>query len=83
MNASGEAASFLDVGFGGLTPDQVGVRCIGQASGDRLLDAVLHVEESFGAPLSGQERLVARIVIGSQQVRGLRIGARNHDGWNA
>ena len=31
--------------------------------GHCLLDAVLHVEETFGAPLSGEERLITRVVI--------------------
>ena len=80
VDAFREAAGFLDVGLGGLAPDQVGVRRIGQASGDRLFDAVLHVEEPLGAALTGQERLIARVVIGGQQVRGLRVGACDQDG---
>ena len=37
-------------------------------------------EEAFGRPLAGQERLVALVDVGGDQLRALRIGAGDEDG---
>ena len=41
MDAFGEGACELEVGLGALNPDQVGVRRVGEPSGDDRLDQVL------------------------------------------
>ena len=45
--------------------------------------AVLEAEEAFGRPLAGQERLVALVDVGGDQLRALRVRAGDEDGRNA
>ena len=64
-----------EVGRPGLAPDQVGVRGVGDAAGDRRLDAVPHPEEALGRPLTGAELAVALVHVARQQLRPEGIGA--------
>ena len=56
-----EATGLVEVWGRGLTPDQVGVRRVGQAAADRGLEARAGVEEALGRALAGQERAVALV----------------------
>jgi hypothetical protein len=44
--------------------------------------AIACAVEALGGALAGQELLVVRVVVAGQQVRGFRVGARNHEGRN-
>ena len=61
-----------------LTPDQVGIRSVGEAARNGGVDAAANAEESFRGPFSGDELAVARIDVAGQQMRAVGIGAR-HD----
>ena len=75
----GEAARFLQVGRGGLAPDEVGVRRIGEAAADRLVQALAAFMEAFHGALAGQEGLVVVVDVRGDQARALGIGARDDD----
>ena len=65
----------VEIRLGGLTPDEVGVRRIGQAAGDCLIEPLSHPEEALSGPFSGAEALVTRVDIGCEQIRTVGIGA--------
>jgi hypothetical protein len=81
VDALGELARLADVGLGRLAPDQIGVRRIGQAALDGILDAALDVVEAFvGAVLAQDERLIALVDIAGDQLRRVGVGARHDQG---
>ena len=50
MDARGELARFLEIGLGGLAPDEIRIRRIRAAARDRLREARLDGEESLAGP---------------------------------
>ena len=64
MDRLGELARELQVGLAGLAPHQVGVRRVGQAAADRLVEAVAGLVEAFDRALAGDERLVVGVDVG-------------------
>src|SRR5471032_1351849 len=83
LDRFGKAASFVQVRLGGFAPDQVGVRRVGQATGDRLVETGAHFIEAFLSPFAGYEWLVVRVAIGRQQVGGVSVGTGQDDGRGA
>ncbi len=53
MDRVGEAACLIQVRGCGLAPDQVGIRRIGQAAGDRAIETAGDPVEAFLGPLAG------------------------------
>jgi hypothetical protein len=53
----GELARELEVRLAGLAPDQVGVRRVGQAAADRLVEAVAGLVEALDGALAGENGL--------------------------
>src|SRR5471032_2376673 len=80
LDGLGEAAGFVQVRLGGFTPDQVGVRRVGQAAGDGLVEAGADFVEAFLGTLAGHERLVVRIAVRGQQVGGVGVSTGQDDG---
>src|SRR5699024_3605111 len=80
LDALGEVAGHLQVRGGGLHPEQVGVRGVGQTTGDTGVDAVTEAVEAFGRTLTGDVGLVALVDVVGDQGRGLRIGACDDQG---
>ena len=64
-----------EVGLAGLDPDQVAVRRIGKPPGDRGLGTRGQPVEAFSGALPGDERQVAVVDVGGDQLRGERVGA--------
>ena len=58
-----------------FAPHQIGVRGIGQTTGDGLIHARLHAVEPFGGALAGEELLVPFVDIAHQETGAERIGA--------
>ena len=83
MDRVGEFLRELEVRLAGFAPDHVGVRRVGEAARDRLLEARLRAVETFHGALAGQERLVVVVDVGRDQVGGFRIGAREQHGRRA
>ena len=77
MDRLGELARLGQVRRGGLAPDQVGVRRVGEAARDRGLDAALDAEEALGRALAGQERAVALVDVARQERGAERVRARD------
>ena len=77
MDSFGEFPRLLQVRPGGLAPQEVRVRGIGAAAGDRALQSRLDREESFpcAAPGGVDEGPVALVDIRGQELGALRIGA--------
>src|SRR4029077_9185803 len=53
MDPLGELARFLEIGLGGLAPEQISIQRIGAAARDRRGHAGLHREEAFAGPSPG------------------------------
>ena len=83
MDGLGELACILQVRLAGLAPDQVGVRRIGEAAADRLVQTRTHAIKAFDGTLAGDEGLVVLVDVGSEQVGGVGIGACYQQGRHA
>ncbi|CUJ65274.1 Uncharacterised protein [Achromobacter xylosoxidans] len=83
MDRVGELAGVFQVGRGGFAPDQVGVRRVGQAARDRLVDAGAGAEEAFHGALAGDERAVVVVDVAGHQVGGVGVGAGQQHGGRA
>src|SRR5690606_4129984 len=79
----GERAGEGQVGLAGLAPDQVGVRRVGQAAADGLVDALAGLVEALDGALAGGEFAIVVVDVGGQQVGSLGIGAGDDQGWHA
>jgi len=66
MQRFGKRARVREVGFAGFTPDQVGVRRIGHAPRDGLLQTGACAIKAFDRALSGEKRPVVFVDVGSQ-----------------
>ncbi len=75
MDGVRELAGVFQVGRGRFAPDQVGVRRVGQAAGNGLVDAGAGAEEAFHRALAGDERTIVFIDVAGDQVGGVGIGA--------
>ncbi|MNL00956.1 hypothetical protein D3C87_1214080 [compost metagenome] len=75
-----EATSFVQVRLGGFAPDQVGVRRVGQAASDGLVQTGAHFVETFLGTFASHEWLVVRVAVRSQQVSGVGVGTGQDDG---
>ena len=78
MDRGGELLGLRHVGRRGLAPDQVGVRRVGEAAGDRGVDAVADAEEALRRALAGAELAVDLVDVARQQRGGEGVRAR-HD----
>src|SRR5204862_6125564 len=56
--AAGGAAREVEVGRAGLAADEVGVLGVGDATRERLVEALARAVEAFGGSLAREERLV-------------------------
>ncbi|MNQ84659.1 hypothetical protein D3C85_997940 [compost metagenome] len=74
LDGFGELARLVQIRLGGFTPHHVGVRGVGQAAGDGLLDTGLHLVEALGGTLTGQEAGIVGIGVRGQQVGGVGVG---------
>ncbi len=83
MDRLGELACEFQIRLAGLAPHQVGVGCIGQATADRLVQAIAGLVEAFDGALTGGERLVVAVDVTGQQIRCFGIGARDQQGRHA
>ncbi len=70
-----ELAGLAEVGRRGLEPEHVGVRGVGQGTGDRGVEPLADAEEALRRPLAGDERGVALVDVARQQRCGERVGA--------
>jgi hypothetical protein len=73
-------AGKADVWHTGFAPHQVGVRRIGNATADGLLQTVFDTVKAFWGALTCQEWFVVGIVVAGHQVGGLGVCAGQHDG---
>ena len=80
LDRFGKAACFVQVWLGGFAPDQIGVRRVGQATGDCLVEAGAHFIEAFLGALAGNEWLVVRVAVRGQQVCRVGVGTGQDDG---
>src|SRR5699024_5498751 len=80
LDALGEVAGHLQVRGGGLHPEQVGVRSVGQTTGDTGVDAVTEAVEAFGRTLTGEIGLVGLVDVVSDQRSGMSISSCDDDG---
>ena len=83
MDGVGEALGFLQVRLGGLAPDQVGVRRVGESARDGRVESAVDAVEAFHRALAGEEDAVVGIDVGGQQMRAVGVGARQHQRGNA
>ena len=81
--ASAKCLGERQVRLAGFAPDQVGVRRIGQAAADGLVEALAGAVEAFYRALAGAERLVVVVDVGGQQVGGFGVGAGEQQGRHA
>ena len=81
----GEAPRVAEIGLRGFPPHQVGIFGEGDAARDGVVLAGigLDAEEAFRRALAGEELAVARIDIGGEQLRRIRVGARQQHGRHA
>ncbi len=77
-DALGELSGHAEVRGGGLHPEQVGVRRVGQASGDARPDAVPDPVEPLRGAVAGDERPVPLVGVRGEQRRPVRVRARDH-----
>ncbi|CPM55675.1 Uncharacterised protein [Bordetella pertussis] len=67
----------------GFAPDQVGIRRVGQAARNRLVQAGAGAEEAFHRALAGDERAIVLIHVAGHQVGRVGVGAGQQDGGRA
>ncbi len=79
LDCFGEAACLVQIRLGGFTPDQVGIRRVGEAAGDCLIQTGTYFVEALMSPFACHERLVIGVAIGSQQVGSVGVGAGQND----
>ena len=81
MDGLGEFARVLEVGVAGLEPDEVGVRGESEAARDAMVEAgaVLEAVEALGRPLAGDERPVALVDVGGDELGAFGVGAGDED----
>ncbi|MNN02571.1 hypothetical protein D3C81_1152350 [compost metagenome] len=79
MHGLGEFAGEAQVRRAGFAPHQIGMRCVGDATADGLLQAVLDAVEALRRALAGDERCIVRVEVAGQQVGRFGIGPRQHD----
>jgi len=72
-----ELAREIQIRLSCLAPHQVDVRRVRQPTRDSRFKSVAHTIESFHGPLTAAKDLVARIHVGSEQIR--RLGVRTCD----
>src|SRR5476651_2552718 len=80
LDGLGEATGFVQVRLGGFTPDQVGVRRVGQAASDGLVETGAHFVETFLGTFASDEWLVVWVAVRSQQVGSVGVGTGQDDG---
>ncbi|MNZ79711.1 hypothetical protein D3C78_983220 [compost metagenome] len=83
LDGFGKLTCLVQVRLGGFTPHHVGVRGVGQAAGDGLLDTGLHLVEALGGALSGQEACIVGVGVRGQQVGRVGVGTGDHQGGGA
>src|ERR1019366_5226880 len=83
VNRVGELARFVEVGLRGFAPQQVGVGSVGQAAGNRRLQASAIEVEAIDGALTGNKIAVAGIVVTGDQSGRVGVGARDDHGWHA
>ena len=80
VHALGEAARLGEIGLRRLAPDEVGVGRVGDGAGDRRLEPVAQAIEALRRALAGDdEGAVALVDVGGDELRGLRVGARDDE----
>jgi hypothetical protein len=83
MDRLGELAREFQIGLAGFAPDQIGVRGIGQAAADRLVEPIVGLEEAFDGALAVQNGLsFSSMSLVSRSAR-FGIGARHDQGRHA
>ena len=80
MDRLGEPAGLVQVGGGGLAPQQVGVGGVGEGAGDRGVQAGRDPEVALGGALAGHERPVPLVDVGGEQGRGQGVGPGQEHG---
>ncbi len=82
MDRIGKSLGLGEVGLARLPPQEIRVRGVGEAAGDRVFDAEAGAdpEEPFRRALAAEERAVALVDIAGQQLRRLRVGAAQQYG---
>src|SRR3546814_20654923 len=80
MDGLGELARVFQVGRRGFAPDQVGVRRIGQAARDGLVDAGLGAEEAFDGAFARDEGAIVVVHVAGTQVGRVGVGAGQQNG---
>src|SRR2546427_897233 len=73
----GEGTGLFEIRPGRLAPEHVRVRCIRETASDRRGESALDSEESFGGPVSCEERTVPWIGIARYQTGAVRIRPRD------
>src|SRR5215469_18582679 len=69
IDCLGKPSRLVEIGFGSLAPDQVGIGGIGNRAGNRGLNAAANAEKSLHGASSREEWVVARIDIAGDEVR--------------
>lgn len=67
-------------GLAVFAPDQVGVRRVGQAASDGLVETGTHFVETFLSTFASHEWFVVRVAIGRQQISCVSVGTGQDDG---
>ena len=83
VDGLGELTGLVEVGRGGLAPEQVAVGRVGEAALDRRLQSRRRHEEPLRGPLAGQAGPVPDVDVAGDQARAQRVGAGHQDGLDA
>ncbi len=70
VDGRGEILGRGDAGLGGLAPDDIGVRSVGEAPGDGAVDPSADAIEAFDAALAGGEAIVGRVAVAGEFAHG-------------
>src|SRR6266481_5842702 len=68
--------------MGGFAPDHVRIRRVSQAARNCRVNAAAKLVEAFGSALSVDEFAVARVGVGKQEARRIRVRACNQNRWH-
>src|SRR5690606_29660946 len=77
-----KAASVFQIRGGSFAPDQVGVRSVGQTTGNGLIQTGTSAVEAFNRTLVQNEGAIVLVHIAGDQVRCVRIGTGNQNRGN-
>eukprot|EP01092_Planopodium_desertum_P013804 TRINITY_DN67867_c0_g8_i3.p1 TRINITY_DN67867_c0_g8~~TRINITY_DN67867_c0_g8_i3.p1 ORF type:complete len:672 (-),score=294.42 TRINITY_DN67867_c0_g8_i3:1748-3763(-) len=83
MDRLGELPREFQVRLAGLAPHKVGIRCVGQAAADGLVQAVAGLVEALHGALAGGEWLVVAIDVAGQQISRFGVGTCHQQGRHA